>query len=535
MTAIPPDTNVGLEFTWLLNRAIALGTRMDQVLEFFNPAGGLPVLPALNDRYIASSTANGWIMNNIQYWNGKIWVSITPTTGELLYVVGGGTFAGNVILWNGSGWQPFSGSGTGNVSGPGASTVGAVALWNNNSGTLLQNSVVLIDGTGNINTPGCLFIKALETACRDVNGNLILGNGNLTSITTGSGNAVVGDGVGITLTTGTNNFLAGIGANVLAGATSNAVGIGNGVTVSTSSVVVGSGSSSGAGNTGAVVIGIGLTAFEPDLLYISSSNTSGAGGGNVQLQAKDGVAGFGAGTVSILSGQFGASGTGIGGSIVLQAQPTSGSGTAGNVSIIAGSASGTGNGGNITLTTGTTVTGTAGIISVVNGALVMPSGQNPATVSAVLTMTTVTGTPTSPNVFAGAVVLDTANLFPYYYDGTNWRTFAISNVLNSESFSVAGGANHNPNNAFAISYITTTGAGVATGTLANGTYVGQIKYIVISATPVVVVNYQMTITSGIDGNGAVMTTITYTSAGGGSTLTWDGTHWLILNSGGVVA
>lgn len=57
------------------------------------------------------------------------------------------------IWYNGAAVGPSNplpitgGSGSGIVSGPGASTVGAVALWNNTTGTLLANSSILSNGT----------------------------------------------------------------------------------------------------------------------------------------------------------------------------------------------------------------------------------------------------------------------------------------------------------------------------------------------------------------------------------------------------
>jgi hypothetical protein len=49
------------------------------------------------------------------------------------------------------------------------------------------------------------------------------------------------------------------------------------------------------------------------------------------------------------------------------------------------------------------------------------------------------------------------------------------------------------------------------------------------------VDYVMSVTTGTDAGGNPIASITYTSAGQGTTLTWDGAKWLILNAGGVVA
>jgi hypothetical protein len=45
----------------------------------------------------------------------------------------------------------------------------------------------------------------------------------------------------------------------------------------------------------------------------------------------------------------------------------------------------------------------------------------------------------------------------------------------------------------------------------------------------------MAVTNGIDAAGGSISTITFQSAGQGATLIWDGSNWLIMNSGGVVA
>jgi hypothetical protein len=55
------------------------------------------------------------------------------------------------------------GGGGGNVSGPGSSTLDAIARWGNTSGTSLLNSDVTVDGSGNIVSPGSLTLGSLST------------------------------------------------------------------------------------------------------------------------------------------------------------------------------------------------------------------------------------------------------------------------------------------------------------------------------------------------------------------------------------
>lgn len=545
--ATPPDTHIGLDTYTLLVEAFINGSRLSQVLSFFDPTGGLPVAPAADDRYISSATANTWIANYIYYWDGDDvgWVQIIPTAGELTYVVAGPTFPATAILWNGIAWSAFGG-GSGDVLGPGAATVNAIVRWANVAGTLIANSTVLVTNAGDIQIPagGCLQINALDTACRDANNNLLYGNANLAGITTGTTNTAIGDGVGAAVTTGTGNILIGTGTNVTTGADSNAVGIGNGVTVASGSIVIGSGSSAvaadslvfGVGSSdgtfdGAVVLGSGITAFEPDSLYISPNNTQGPGG-SLWLVARDGAAaGDGGGFITIRCGFFVATGTANGGSINMITQPTSGSGNAGDIAITAASASGTGDGGSITLTAGTSVGGNAGIINI-NGPMSMPAGEAPATVTKLFSMTTVTSNVglNTVGVSTGSMAYDSGvTSHMYIFNGVSWDAYSPSNQKSYEAISIAGAGN-NPSLTVATTFVTTTAA--ASGTLANGTSIGQIKYIAISG---YAGNYVMSVTSGIDANGAVIATITYTSAGQGSTLTWDGANWLILNAGGIVA
>lgn len=185
--------------------------------------------------------------------------------------------------------------------------------------------------------------------------------------------------------------------------------------------------------------------------------------------------------------------------------------------------------------TGTLVADSTVIISDVGGVTVpgplqMPLAE-PLNTTNVLNVTTVPGVPTGAPANAGSMIYDTAGQDLYIWNGATWDNFSPTALPTSESLSIAGGGN-NPSLAVVTTFITTTAA--ASGTLNSpaAAAVGQLKYIVMSG---YAGDYVMTVTNGIDAGGAAINTITYTSAGQGSTLTWDGTNWLILNAGGVVA
>lgn len=90
------------------------------VKAFWNPSGGLPPSPAVDDRYIASATGNGWTENNIYAWTGEEWSEIPYPAGRIVYVVGEDAWYGAAA----DGWVPIAGLGEG-LQGPrGFSVVG---------------------------------------------------------------------------------------------------------------------------------------------------------------------------------------------------------------------------------------------------------------------------------------------------------------------------------------------------------------------------------------------------------------------------
>lgn len=76
---------------------------------------------------------------------------LASRTGDVVYFRNGQRLDdGDVIQGLGFGTGP----GTGDVVGPAGATDSAVALYDSTSGQLIKNSVVVVDGSGNITTPG---------------------------------------------------------------------------------------------------------------------------------------------------------------------------------------------------------------------------------------------------------------------------------------------------------------------------------------------------------------------------------------------
>lgn len=50
-----------------------VGTRIDEVIDFYDPTSALPTGPDTGDRYIASATGSGWTENNVYEWSGAAW------------------------------------------------------------------------------------------------------------------------------------------------------------------------------------------------------------------------------------------------------------------------------------------------------------------------------------------------------------------------------------------------------------------------------------------------------------------------------
>ena len=107
---------------------------------------------------------------------------VTPVAGMLRF----NTDTNIVEFFNGSIWT--SNAQVGGITGPNTTTANAVALWAGNSGGSIQNSLVVIDGSGNIS--GVLQLNA---------NNINATGTNLVLQTTTSGNILINPVVGGTL------------------------------------------------------------------------------------------------------------------------------------------------------------------------------------------------------------------------------------------------------------------------------------------------------------------------------------------------
>lgn len=348
------------------------------------------------------------------------------------------------------------------------------------------------------------------------------GAGGTFNITSGAGGSTSGNGGTINITSGDSPNGNGGTINIISGDNTIGPGLGGPINITTGTT------SFGAGGILTITTGVGAGPGAGGHINVNvgDGGVSNGTGGHYAVTAGDGGGGLGTGGfVSFTTGVGGTSGNG--GAMTFTTGASGGvAGNGGNISFSAGT--GTTNGGNITLTPGTSA-GTAGVVSIV-GAMNMPSGAANTTLQ-LFKVTGTVGTPTSVPA-GGATAYNEASGALYYYDAVSvlWRSLAVSNAPTAESFSVAGGANHNPDMSVATSFVTTTGAGNATGTMANGTVVGQIKYILMSAGHTS--NYVLTITGSIiDAAGTLFTTATFTTAGQSMAAMWDGTNWINTNAG----
>jgi len=76
----------------IFDNTLIIGTIVDPylvwgnpLLSFYDPTPGLPVLPSVGDRYLATATANGWDTDHIYEFDGLVWVDIPPVNGLVVY------------------------------------------------------------------------------------------------------------------------------------------------------------------------------------------------------------------------------------------------------------------------------------------------------------------------------------------------------------------------------------------------------------------------------------------------------------------
>lgn len=322
MSNVPTDTNVGIANYWLLEEGFVAGSSKNSINAFFDPTGGLPVAPALYDRYVSQATANGWIINNIYYWNGNTWSDGLPVTGQTIYVAGGALYPTRFIYYTGAAWAPVP-NGTGNVTGPGASTDRSLVRWNGAGGTDLFNSVATLNDTGSINLPiGQSYNINGEVAVSLTGGNSTIGTslpalttgqnnvaltqGALLAVTSGSNNVgigsnagksinvgnfnvLIGESSGLGITSGSNNIALGTGALIALTTGSNNVAIGNGagnlITTGSGNVAVGNAASVAAGINNATAIGAGASATTANTVVLGSATATVTVPGTMDLPA----------------------------------------------------------------------------------------------------------------------------------------------------------------------------------------------------------------------------------------------------------
>lgn len=207
-------------------------------VDLANVPSALPVVVSEGGTGLSSATAYAVLCGG------------TTGTGAFQSIVSVGT-AGQVLTSNGAGALPTfqaGGAGSGDVVGPASSTDNAIARFDSTTGKLLQNSVGILDDTGNLSgivdatltgnlkipttsaTVGQIqmnstrFIHAYGSVNLFVGGSsgnfTLTGNGNtgfgantLGALTTGSGNTCLGRDSGTSITTGNENV--GVGYNAL--------------------------------------------------------------------------------------------------------------------------------------------------------------------------------------------------------------------------------------------------------------------------------------------------------------------------------
>jgi hypothetical protein len=57
----------------------------EAVINYYDPTGGLPSSPSVDDRYISTATANGWTADYIYTWDGSSWSGFVPGEGCTVY------------------------------------------------------------------------------------------------------------------------------------------------------------------------------------------------------------------------------------------------------------------------------------------------------------------------------------------------------------------------------------------------------------------------------------------------------------------
>jgi hypothetical protein len=166
------DLNVGIVNQYVLNSNGIIQGQGQQVINFFNPTGGLPIAPSNGDRYISTATANGWVNNNIEVYDATLggWKNMVPVAGTFAWL-------SSIAVPQLRVWNPTSGLWENPAAAMGAvvavpSTDNAIVRFNGVGGQV-QNSGVTIDDSNNV-------VGILNA---NIAGNVFVG-GTITSTTT---------------------------------------------------------------------------------------------------------------------------------------------------------------------------------------------------------------------------------------------------------------------------------------------------------------------------------------------------------------
>lgn len=138
-----PNAGLFFPFGYLLAEELyGKAGEIPRVKAIHNPASGMPVSPAVGDRYIASQSAGGWIKGNIYEWlgSGPGWSTVPYRVGSIVFVVAEDD-------WYGAGndsWVPI---GTGAEFG---GTVQQYVRGDGSLGNFNQTARWALDGVGPI-------------------------------------------------------------------------------------------------------------------------------------------------------------------------------------------------------------------------------------------------------------------------------------------------------------------------------------------------------------------------------------------------
>lgn len=218
------DYDVGINNVWNLNAAGVVQGFNNSVINVWDPSGGLPVSPNIGDKYLATASANGWIINRISYFDGESWIIIPVSDGTIIWnkaLVG-------AYVWTGVAWIPFGGLPPVDymyqLTVPPAIVANSVPVMGADNRHMAQTPVLIDPISGNATGLGTLTTSGttltIRTGAADMisfgqlaGGNLKIGYAALSSVTTGTSNLAIGNIALSAITTGSNNIA--IGENTL--------------------------------------------------------------------------------------------------------------------------------------------------------------------------------------------------------------------------------------------------------------------------------------------------------------------------------